>query len=164
MEDCTKCDYEYSCDWDESSCEFVVKECKRCGKPFTVSKYRLSTKYCSDECRKESVKEAKRRYTRKDQNYEPVKKTGVCPVCGKEFPRNRANHTYCSDECKRENERAREALKRSPERKPRGSSEIEKKAVVKKRQKPIINLAVEARKRGLSYGQYVAMLESGAKF
>lgn len=77
----------------------------------------------------------------------------TCKICGKEFIANSNQRSLCSDKCKEENKLriARErALKREKE------NNMEK--YHKENRKAIVDLAVEARKAGMTYGQYTAML------
>ena len=73
----------------------------------------------------------------------------VCKICGKEFESNR-NKICCSKACMSENNRLLCADNNNKQR--------EKRARVKKNMQSIIDLTVEARKHGMSYGQYVAQM------
>lgn len=80
-----------------------------------------------------------------------MNKNVVCEECGKEFHSEHPNQKIC-DDCIRliRNQRARENYykrkkKNSTSKKP------------KKRKSQIENLNKEALKRGMTYGQYVAM-------
>ena len=74
-------------------------------------------------------------------------------ACGKLFTVIYSNTRYCSDECREESKRMRyretcsvnNEIKRA-ERKAR-----------KNKQKSISNIAAEAKKAGMSYGEYVAI-------
>lgn len=69
----------------------------------------------------------------------------LCKNCGNQFLTMRHNKAYCSEECKNAKRRKREAAER------------EKNGKKKHKNKSLRELAVEARKHGMSYGQYVAM-------
>lgn len=72
----------------------------------------------------------------------------VCIICGEKFETDCGRQKICDDiECKKENAR-REDLRR------RGKIDRKKH---NNRQK-IVDLTVEARAHGMSYGQYVAQL------
>lgn len=78
-----------------------------------------------------------------------------CLIFGKLFEKVHFNEKYCSGECRiqAKNETARVQIRdRELERIRR---ESKKKA--KENQKIIVSIAVEARKHGMSYGQYVAL-------
>ena len=65
----------------------------------------------------------------------------VCRTCGKAFVATCHNKAYCSQECLVDARRERERLQRMKHKKQSSS---------------LIDIAVEARKHGMSYGQYVA--------
>ena len=67
--------------------------------------------------------------------------TRLCRQCGNEFQTTHNSKMYCSDGCYREaqNNRKREERKK------------------KQTNLSIVELSVEARKHGMSYGQYVAL-------
>lgn len=77
----------------------------------------------------------------------------VCKICGKEFIAHTALRKLCSDECKRENNiiNATEHNKKIKEIKENAKKEKEQRAT-------IVDIAVKARKAGMTYGQYTAML------
>lgn len=76
-----------------------------------------------------------------------------CKVCGKEFEADKHQRRCCSDECreinKKENERIASLRYRELRMKKRKKAENQQK---------IIDIAVEARKQGMTYGQYVAKM------
>lgn len=86
-----------------------------------------------------------------------VGEVAVCEICGKLFNRRTGNQKYCCTEC------GKEANRRNVMRLGRKyrSKKIEQgrrtKKKVKESQKKIDELAVEARKHGMSYGQYVGL-------
>ena len=120
----------------------MVKICKCCGKQFEhMSAVRL---YCSSECYdKVNRARAKKRGTKGIQEVEKN-----CEYCGKEFTQRGHKQIDCSVEC-------RKNIMKSSAWKQR----------VSKPKKPssIKEMAIEARKHGMSYGKYVAMLEKGVK-
>lgn len=86
--------------------------------------------------------------------------TAKCVVCGKEFER-KGRQIYCSRECSRVkiNERARLFSREAEQRK---KEECIRKRNIKKSKANVINeIAKAAREAGMSYGQYVAMQETG---
>ena len=79
----------------------------------------------------------------------------VCAVCGKDFIAHSHTSKICSDACRRV--RAKECRLAHEEK---CAKEAEKARMKKKKKgKPLVDMAVEARKRGMTYGQYVAYLE-----
>ena len=75
----------------------------------------------------------------------------VCKICGKEFIAHTARRKLCSDECKRENNiiNATEHNKKIKEIKENAKKE---------QRETIVDIAVRARKAGMTYGQYTSML------
>lgn len=84
-----------------------------------------------------------------------MNETRKCAVCSRRYIATRANKKYCSSECFDIGEK-RAAKKRY-------SKQESKKAIAKKKKEEqrqaIVNVAAEAKKHGLSYGQYVAKME-----
>lgn len=84
--------------------------------------------------------------------------TRKCPVCGKAISQNRK--IYCSDECQRTSKRVKNAegmrKKRQEEKEQR--TEGRKK---KDNNAHLTQVAIEARKLGMTYGEYVAMRDTG---
>lgn len=72
-------------------------------------------------------------------------KTGNCIICGRKFELTSPNKKTCSLKCRRERERKLDNIRYS------------KKKHEAKKNLSIVDIAVEARKRGMTYGQYVAM-------
>lgn len=64
-----------------------------------------------------------------------------CKVCGKEFITTCHNKAYCSEECSVDGKRADDRMRRLKR---------------KKKSNSLVEIAVEARKHGMTYGQYVA--------
>ena len=82
-----------------------------------------------------------------------------CKICGKLFVPKCNNHFYCSKECRKEGDRLTHKAYRERHK-------GEKKAKIKRRfilDKALVNISNEARKHGMTYGQYVAMMEYGMK-
>lgn len=74
-----------------------------------------------------------------------------CAWCGCLFEKKYSVHKYCSEECRKEKNRELD--------RQRNKEYAEKKRKKKKLAKDIIRLTREAREKGMSYGQYVGMLE-----
>ena len=77
-----------------------------------------------------------------------------CPCCGKIFLPNSGSQKYCSKECSRIVINQNEAEKSRERDRQKKQEEYFKEA--KKRRKVLININAEAKKEGLTYGQYVA--------
>lgn len=75
-----------------------------------------------------------------------------CPICGKTFEATQASSRYCSDECRREGNRISSRLRKQ---------KATKSVVYPNRE--LIEMAKEASKRGLSYGEYVAKLSANRR-
>ncbi len=76
--------------------------------------------------------------------------TKICKICSKEFESNNKRREMCgSVECRRE-------YQSQLWRKKQGAAV--KKTKKNNNTKKIVDIAVEARKHGMSYGQYVAKL------
>ena len=119
-----------------------MKECKWCGKPFEHEN--VLKLYCTPECYNAANRERSR-----------AKSSGAkekqCVCCGKTFIQNGHKQVYCSSECRAEITRS--AVRERNKKKPKP----------KKKACALRDLNREAQKRGMSYGQYVAMLEGGMK-
>ena len=121
--------------------------CSWCGKKFLRKTCEI---YCSDECRAAGEKARKRAWSRTNywKNDEPPIVDGLyqrtCIQCGKTFLSEDYRPRICSEECRRARYNYLKA-------KRNGS------AVPKERpQNTIVEVAVEARKSGISYGQMMA--------
>lgn len=69
-------------------------------------------------------------------------KTKVCKYCGKEFKTNREKQKYCCTACRRQGQSAQKrAAKKEKDAKER-------------MEQGLIKDAMEAKKRGMTYGQY----------
>lgn len=76
--------------------------------------------------------------------------TKTCKICGKTFEGWNKDQKYCSVECKKINDRAVQEKYRK--------SLKEKEALAAKKRMAINDINEEARKQGMTYGQYVAMM------
>lgn len=81
-----------------------------------------------------------------------------CPICGTEFETNKHTRKYCSQEC------LKIVCRRRDDERRRKIREHKKELLLGKQNNGIVHMAVEARKAGLSYGQYVAREEYGARY
>lgn len=132
--------------------ETTIAKCEICGKEFEKSKRQSAKKYCSEKCALEG-----RRYNSRIRSGNYARKsladglsTFVCAWCGEEF-RHVRKKKYCSKKCAFEADHM--SLRRSRQ----------KIKITKRKKKPSENWASEmakfngeARKLGLSYGQYEA--------
>ena len=120
-----------------------MKICKRCGKHFEHGN--VHTFYCSRECRDANRKE---RAKAKNKGIQEIEKE--CLYCGKLFKQMGHKQKYCSMECRKEMTKSNERRK-AMEKKP------------KKKVSTLKEVTMEARKHGMTYGKYVALIEKGIK-
>lgn len=130
--------------------DMAKKKCVICGKLFTTELDRIVC--CSDECKHEKKKADARRWYHENV-HEKVEQEKICLVCGKKFTTNRSTQKCCSKECSKKWSNARQAkyagmyVKHPTTQKyGRGGENYE----------AIADIAIAARKEGLTYGQYVA--------
>ena len=90
------------------------------------------------------------RFVNGDRDEELFRKhnTITCKICGKVFDTKIANRKCCSDECAKENARRNANL----------CAERKKLQPKKEKKLTVTQIAVMAKKAGMSYGQYSAML------
>lgn len=77
----------------------------------------------------------------------------ICEICGKEFTPRHHRQLYCTKECANESEKQNKIIRK---RRP--------KVVYEKKNQELVEMTVKARELGMTYGQYVAMIEGGAKY
>ena len=78
----------------------------------------------------------------------------ICAVCGNEFIATRPNAKYCSEECKEEGRR-RLCKKNDKAKRERKREERKERADDRKK---LDSIEVAAKKAGMSYGLYVALM------
>ena len=110
--------------------------CRICGKLFDPHGKQL---YCSNECRKEAIRAQARQRNREYESYK------ICRLCGKQF-KGYGNQKYCSEECKKE-----AGLR------PNNSISKPRQVSMRKHKSQLSEINAEARKNGMTYGQYQAM-------
>ncbi len=133
----------------------ATKTCPICGKTFEVDRYRISRRYCSDECSLIGKRAQEKAYRERNKQAKKPPEPKTCPVCGTTFtPASNKGRKYCSPECYRKANRETKGG-----RQPYATGETKKKY-----RNEHTRLAVEGRARGLTYGQYVAMVEMGARY
>lgn len=114
------------------------KTCYICGARFLYIKNRIT---CGkEECKREHDRRRQREY-RKNKPPAAIR-TGTCIICGEQFTYLRGKKLTCSEECSKK----RDLLNK-------------KEYQARNRKKKRINLVEaekEARKMGISYGQYMA--------
>lgn len=115
----------------------MLKICEECGKEFET---KSDKKCCSNLC-------YCRRYRKNDKKQ---KETAKCIVCGKEFQKIRKTHYCCSKECSIKNDKAKQRarMKKFNEKKQQN------KVMASQKAKSLAEVNAEARKLGLTYGQY----------
>ena len=84
-------------------------------------------------------------------------KKANCVICGKEFEYEKGNKICCSKECSSERVIILQRWKRKNEK----SNKIQPQK--KNISKSISELQKEARRRGMSYGMYIARIEGGMR-
>lgn len=133
----------------------MIKICEFCGNEFEIigdTPNHRRAKYCSDECRKLVVKQQKKK------GYHNL----VCSVCGKIFLSDRRDRVCCSVECGHERNKilAKERFKRQYYENKAEKEEAKVVYVPPKRKKvtPAHEIEAEARKHGMNYGQYYALM------
>lgn len=144
----------------------MYKICGKCGKAFEVDdkdRNARKRKYCGIECA-EAVKSERIRAYSKAHRKPP--KSVICAICGKSFLTSRPHQVTCSPECNYERSKAlaREsahkktkkylaelAAMQEPEPKPQPREQ--------KKVEPIEEVQRKARELGMSYGQYMAMVQ-----
>jgi hypothetical protein len=134
----------------------MTKVCEFCGKPFEIvgdTSNNRRTKYCSAECKKMVAKEQ----SKKPKKYYNL----ICATCDKPFLSNRRDRVCCSPVCRVEHDK-----KMNRERFRRKHWSAEKRAEMSKKEVPakrfvatLQEIDAEARKRGMSYGKYMALLQ-----
>ena len=85
----------------------VIKKCKICEKLFHIENpNKNAVRYCSDECRKEGMKQINKKYWEKNkdkinqQRKRFYKEKRNCRFCKKEFEAFHPNAKFCSIKCK----------------------------------------------------------------
>ena len=88
-------------------------------------------------------------------------KEKVCVACGKTFLTKKGNKTCCSDECKRKRniELTKERYHTEYKNKPKEDKPSAKTTRKRRTKVSVWEIEAEARKRGLSYGVYCALLQ-----
>lgn len=77
-----------------------------------------------------------------------------CTICGAKYTTTRPNAKYCGEECMEIGLKKRQ-IKNDALKAQRKAMELKLKS---DRKNAIVNIAVEAKKAGMSYGQYVAKM------
>ena len=128
-----------------------IIECQRCGCEVVLTDARsFNRKYC-DDCQKivyaELHKKADALRGKQEQK--------LCARCGVVLEKQ--NRKYC-DDCRAAAKREQEAAKRRRQREGWRTGDLPEKKKKKPRVSQIENLNAAARKAGMSYGKYVAMM------
>ena len=130
--------------------------CERCGCEVILTDARsFNRKYC-DACKKIVYVEL----TKKAHDaYRERKNPGVkrCARCGVVLENRRSNQKYC-DDCRAAAKFEKEAARKRRQREGWRTDELPEKKKKKPRVSQIEKLNAAARKAGMSYGKYVAML------
>ena len=133
----------------------MIKICAFCNEKFEVDDGKSNTAriiYCSYECRYKGSNRKKKP--------KPMKNL-VCAVCGNVFLSERKDRMTCSHECRHERDKqlARERHKREKQVEEKFLDDYQKSKPKPKEVTPAHEIEAEARKRGMNYGMYYAMLQ-----
>jgi len=129
-----------------------VRNCVVCGKEFATDHKQVLS--CSEECKYQRKLQTIKSYTkakRERDRYEEAHKDKICAYCGKVFNSVKTNKIYCSPYCGKcaHTEKIKDIMpKEVPKPKP---------------SKSITQICKEAKEHGMSYGDYIAFLETGVK-
>lgn len=135
----------------------VKRICEYCGCEFEVEEHTRNSgrkRFCSYECRYKAGNERVKRGIK----YHNM----ICLTCGKPYIATRLDSVSCSLECrhKRNQQLAKERYQRANWEEKRFREEA-KKCKLPQRPKtvtPAHEIEAEARKRGMNYGQYYALM------
>ena len=133
----------------------MIKVCAYCSGKFEVEDGKSNTAriiYCSYECRYKGQNRKKKP--------KPMKNI-VCSVCGNVFLSERKDRMTCSFECRHERDKqlARERNQRAKKIEEKFLDDYQKSKPKPKEVTPAHEIEAEARKRGMSYGMYAAILQ-----
>lgn len=134
--------------------------CAVCGKPFIPNAKGRPSICCSSACKeKRKVQTDKKSSLKSTVNTYEIK----CEVCGKVFIAGYSFAKYCSNACKKRGH-ANKSIEYHKEHysSTKNEAKAKTKSAKKKKAATIGELAVEARKHGMTYGKYIAMIEGGA--
>lgn len=132
----------------------MKKICVQCGNEFEVEDGKSNsarTIYCSYECRYKGNNGRNKRH--KLYNF-------VCAVCGNVYLSNRRDSVTCSPECRYERDKqlARERNQRAKQAEEHFLKEYQESKPKNKEVPPGWQIEAEARKVGMNYGQYYALM------
>lgn len=133
----------------------MIKVCAYCSGKFEVEDGKSNTDrriYCSYECRYKGQNRKKKP--------KPMKNL-ICSVCGKPYLTNRSDSMTCSPECRYERDKqlARERNRMEREIEKKFLNDVRKSRPKPKKVTPAHEIEAEARKRGMNYGMYYALLQ-----
>lgn len=134
----------------------MIKKCECCGKEFEVLEDTANhrrTKYCSAKCRITATNQKRA----KPKNYYNL----ICETCGRPFLSNRSDRVCCSPECSEKHTRYlnRERFRKKHWDENKRAEYAKREAPKRKVVTPAHQIEAEARKRGMNYGMYYAMLQ-----
>lgn len=103
---------------------------------------------------------ATKKKAKKAENFTPKK----CKFCGKIFIPTSRSQRYCDETCRNNfNYAERKSVRSEYNKSIEAASEIDPYIPKDKPNEGLVNIAVEARKAGMSYGQYVLYLQTHRK-
>jgi hypothetical protein len=133
----------------------MIKICEWCGSDFYVEEYKKNSnrqRFCSYECRYKAGNER----LRVKVKYHNM----VCLTCGKVYLSRRLDSVSCSPECKqkRNQQLAKERYHRLFDEEKKLKEKRKSKSTEKRKIIPMHEIEAEARKHGMNYGQYYALM------
>lgn len=142
----------------------MFKICGICGKVFEVDEKNINErrrKYCGEECAKTAQAERIHAYS---VTHRKPGKNAICVVCGKPFMTNRPHKVTCGPDCQYERNKmlARENAHRKTKKYLAEQAAIPKLEPPPRKQKKVESIEEvqrKARELGMSYGQYMAMVQ-----
>lgn len=136
----------------------MIKICEFCGNEFEIigdTPNNRRKKYCTKAC---CIK-ANNKKTNAKRNLVPMKNF-ICSVCGKPYITNRSDSMTCSRECRYERDKklARERYRREIGISNKFLEDYKEERQKAKKVPPAHEIEAEARKHGMNYGQYYALM------
>ena len=122
----------------------INTNCEVCGEKFVTQNVRKVC--CSNKCNQKKWRDRK-----------VAHKVGKCVICQKEFVKRNGSQVCCGVECRKEYERAQQKIRNQKwkAKQQEKQKEMQKQANAKTNHETIAEIAIAAKKEGLSYGQYV---------
>src|SRR5574344_2867218 len=120
---CKECEKEHALNTYGKS----IKHCVVCDKPFEMKSN--SSRYCSEECKKEA-RNLRARERRRKEKKNKVKK---CGYCSKEYKQEHSRQKYCSTECGLLARKEQDRMAREQEKRKKMNESLENRPELKNR-------------------------------